>query len=138
MGENVDPDLEEMKLIERFQKNLPRIRQSAGLSIKDLAQELDVSRQTVYELESGKRRMSKIQYLAIRFVLMTHGLEDEDTLTAKALDTLVDAPTIQELTKFNQVRIGPMSYMSTLTGLIASGVLLAAPAIKDAFTKNKG
>ena len=124
MGENVDPDLEEMKLIERFQKNLPRIRQSAGLSIKDLAQELDVSRQTVYELESGKRRMSKIQYLAIRFVLMTHGLEDEDTLTAKALDTLVDAPTIQELTKFNQVRIGPMSYMSTLTGLLSLPLII--------------
>ena len=55
-----------------LQSNLFSIRQIIGWTAADLGDLLDVSRQTIYNLERGKLDMSLVQYLAI-----TKVVEDE-------------------------------------------------------------
>lgn len=55
--------------IERFAKYLSAIRKIYGLSSEKLAEYLDVSRITMINIETGKKPMSKVMYIAIRTFL---------------------------------------------------------------------
>ena len=55
--------------VELLQKYLSVIRTSAGWSAAELGNRLDVSRQMVSNLETGRNKMTRMQYLAIRQVL---------------------------------------------------------------------
>lgn len=77
---------EQKKIVARLQDNLFTIRQLAGWSAKDLGRLLDVTVQTIYNLERGKPQMSWIQYLAIRKILE---IEIESQQDNKALSTAV-------------------------------------------------
>lgn len=55
----------QQNIVSRMQDNLYTIRQLAGWSAEELAERLDVTKQTVYNLERGKPKMSWVQYLAL-------------------------------------------------------------------------
>ena len=59
---------ERQKSIEKLVKNLPSLRAVAGLSQKDLAEMIGVSRQTIVYIENGKRKMSWTLFLALMFI----------------------------------------------------------------------
>lgn len=52
--------------IAEFQKSVPCLRLIAGWSADDLAKRLDISRSKMYHIEHSKKRMTAIEYLAIR------------------------------------------------------------------------
>ena len=54
--------------IEILVENLPSLRAKIGITQEELANVLGVSRQTCYALETGKREMSWITFLAIVFI----------------------------------------------------------------------
>lgn len=60
---------EQARKVERLQENLYSIRQLAGWKAEKLAADLDVTKQTIYNLERGKPKMSLVQYLAIRTLI---------------------------------------------------------------------
>lgn len=91
----------------RLQRHLPLFRACAGWTAKDLADQLDVSRQSVSAWENydgGKEKkgvkLSKAYYLAIRHLLETAvivDVNDENALKKKhilgtMLEVLVDHP----------------------------------------------
>ena len=56
--------------IKNMQANLKLIRDVLGWSINKLAYELGCSKQTIINLEKGLYKMSKTQYLAMRYLLL--------------------------------------------------------------------
>lgn len=60
---------EQKAKVKRLQDSLYAIRKLAGWTAEDLAGMLDVTKQTIYNLERGKPKMSLIQYLAIRALI---------------------------------------------------------------------
>lgn len=54
--------------IEILVENLPSLRAKIGITQEELANILGISRQTYYSLETQKREMSWITYLAIVFI----------------------------------------------------------------------
>lgn len=55
--------------IKRLQANLLSIRKIAGWTAKDLGDRIGVTKQTISNLETGKAKLTQIQYIAIRAVL---------------------------------------------------------------------
>ena len=110
----------------RFQENLSLIRKAAGWSEVELAEKLDVTRQTISNLERFEKSgvaMSTIQYIAIRALLNDEILketncntEKEDTprdtdLLVCILQTLVDEP--EKYSEDEKNRIKSMANMLT-------------------------
>ena len=60
---------QQKRIVNRLQSNLYTIRQLAGWSADDLGELLDLTKQTIYNLERGKPKMSLVQYLAIRTII---------------------------------------------------------------------
>jgi len=54
-----------------LQENLEMLRKLFGWSAEQLGNRLDVTKQTILNLEHGVQKMSRIQYIAIRAVLET-------------------------------------------------------------------
>lgn len=57
------------QLIEIMQHNLKYIRKELNLTMKDLAKELDITRQTVINWEHGKTKINLISYYAIMYLI---------------------------------------------------------------------
>ena len=67
--------------ISRFQDSLATLRKVAGWSAEELGGRLDVTRQTIVNLETGQTKMTKIQYMAIRLAFEDEAQEnDNETL----------------------------------------------------------
>lgn len=81
-----------MKEIERLQDNLMLLRITANWSVQDLADKLDVTRQTVNNLEIKKTTMTKIQYLAIRSCFAYEEKISDNRILSQLLYCLVDHP----------------------------------------------
>lgn len=56
--------------VEAMQKNLRFLRKALGWSAQRLGEEIGVTRQTINNLESGKVKLSRTQYLALLFVFI--------------------------------------------------------------------
>ena len=78
-------------LVSRLQDSLASLRIVAGWSAERLSQELDVTRQTIVNLETGKTKMSKIQYLAIRSVFETETNTKNKEVLLQLMDVMVDS-----------------------------------------------
>lgn len=92
--------------VERLQKNLYLIRASAGWSASELGKKLGVSRQMISNLESGRNKMTVMQYHAIRNVINDEieSCEEEDTAMMRALlFALVDEPERFSPEEYNKV-----------------------------------
>ena len=57
---------EELKL---FQDNMQLIRQLAGLTQEELGNQIGVTKQTINSIEKKKNKITKTQYIAMRFIL---------------------------------------------------------------------
>ena len=79
-----------------LQKNLALIRTCAGWSAAELGEKLDVSRQMVSNLETGRNKMTQMQYLAIRQVLAEEieksASKDDTQMLKDVIRVLVDEP----------------------------------------------
>ena len=77
--------------IYRLQKNLSTLRRVAGWSANDLAEMLDVSRQTIANLENSETlKMTRMQYHAIRRVLELENNAPNKEVLEKSVNVLVD------------------------------------------------
>ena len=84
-----------MDEIARMQKNLLLIRRTVGWTAEEFGQRIGVTRQTINNIESGRSRLTKTQYIAMRSVLDAEMLQSpqEDTeMLRLLLDVLVDHP----------------------------------------------
>lgn len=55
--------------IKIMQNNLVHIRKSIGLSAGEFGDYIGVTRQTIYNIETGRTKLTKVQYLAILYAL---------------------------------------------------------------------
>ena len=79
-------------LIENLAKNLPVLRARLGINQTELAAKIGIARQTLTAIESGKREMTWITFVALTLLF----LQNEET---KALLPVVDIYT-DELKQF--------------------------------------
>ena len=85
--------------VARLQDALPSLRKTAGWSAERLGQELDVTRQTIVNLETGKAKMTKVQYLAIRSVFDTEAKASGKETLLNLLVVMVDQDTPEKSRK---------------------------------------
>lgn len=83
-----------MEEIKRMQKNLLLIRRAVGWTAEEFGEQIGVTRQTINNIESGRNKLTKTQYIAMRTVLdieMTKNPEETEMVRI-LLDILVDNP----------------------------------------------
>ena len=73
-------------LIEKLTKNLPVLRAKLGINQTELAEKIGIARQTLTTIESGKREMTWVTFVALTLLFM----QNEET---KQLLTVVGAYT---------------------------------------------
>ena len=82
--------------VKLLQRNLALIRTCAGWSASELGTRLGVSRQMVSSLETGRNKMTRMQYLAIRQVLSEEiersSKEGDTQMLQDVIRVLVDEP----------------------------------------------
>lgn len=78
--------------IKLLQENLEVIRKIAGWTGQRMAEEIGVTRQTIGNLEKGRQKMSKTQYLALRSVLNFEIANSKNGELAIIIRVLVDEP----------------------------------------------
>lgn len=83
-----------MEEIIRMQKNLLLIRRTVGWTAEEFGEKIGVTRQTINNIESGRSKLTKTQYIAMRSILDAEMVQKpEDTEMLKVLlDVLVDHP----------------------------------------------
>lgn len=83
-----------MEEIIRMQENLLLIRRTVGWTAEEFGERIGVTRQTINNIESGRNKLTKTQYIAMRSVLDAEIIQaPEDTEMLKVLlDVLVDNP----------------------------------------------
>ncbi len=83
-----------MEEIIRMQENLLLLRRTVGWTAEEFGEKIGVTRQTINNIESGRNKLTKTQYIAMRSVLdaeMVQAPEDTEMLKV-LLDVLVDHP----------------------------------------------
>ncbi len=83
-----------MEEIMRMQEHLLLIRRTVGWTAEEFGERIGVTRQTINNIESGRNKLTKTQYIAIRSVLdaeIAQGPEDTEMLKV-LLDVLIDHP----------------------------------------------
>lgn len=78
---------------EKFQRNLQCIRMLLNLTPEELGKRLDISRQTIMNLESAKAEMTVIQYFALKVTLNKVFREQ----TSKGLESIREMLSIPAL-----------------------------------------
>jgi len=68
-------DAQKKVLIKRLTENLPTLRAKLRVSQSELADRIGVTRQTLTAIESGKREMTWVTFVALTLLLM----QNEDT-----------------------------------------------------------
>ena len=83
-----------MNEIERLQKYLLLVRRTVGWSAEEFGERIGVTRQTINNLEAGRNRLTKTQYIAMRSVLDAEiaAYPDETEMLRLILDVFVDNP----------------------------------------------
>ena len=59
-----------MEEIIRMQDNLLLIRRTVGWTAEEFGEKIGVTRQTINNIESGRNKLTKTQYIALRCVLV--------------------------------------------------------------------
>lgn len=83
-----------MEEIDRMQTNLLLIRRTVGWTAEEFGEKIGVTRQTINNIEAGRNKLTKTQYIAMRSVLDAEMAQNpEDTAMLRTLlDVLVDHP----------------------------------------------
>ncbi|RJV24828.1 XRE family transcriptional regulator [Coprococcus sp. AF18-48] len=84
----------EMEEILRMQENLLLIRRTVGWTAEAFGERIGVTRQTINNIEAGRNKLTKTQYIAMRSVLDAEINQhpDETEMLRLLLDVLVDSP----------------------------------------------
>ncbi|MDO4453960.1 MAG: helix-turn-helix transcriptional regulator [Eubacteriales bacterium] len=83
-----------MEEILRMQENLLLIRRTVGWTAEAFGERIGVTRQTINNIEAGRNKLTKTQYIAMRSVLDAEINQhpDETEMLRLLLDVLVDSP----------------------------------------------
>lgn len=83
-----------MEEIQRLQNNLLLIRRTVGWTAEEFGEKIGVTRQTINNIESGRSRLTKTQYIAMRSVLDAEMARcpDETEMLGMILDVFIDHP----------------------------------------------
>ena len=83
-----------MNEIERLQKYLLLIRRTVGWSAEEFGERIGVTRQTINNIEAGRNKLTKTQYIAMRSVLDAEiaSFPSETEMLRLILDVFVDNP----------------------------------------------
>lgn len=83
-----------MEEIQRMQDNLLLIRRSVGWTASEFGDQIGVTRQTINNIESGRNKLTKTQYIAMRSVIDAEIVRhpDETEMVKTLLNILVDHP----------------------------------------------
>lgn len=110
--------------IKRFNDILLLVRHIIGWSAEDFGERIGVTRQTINNLENGRGKLNKTQYIAMRSVIETEMEEhpDETEMLKVLLDSHVDHPE---------------NYTEEAKKEIYQKAAMLAPAITSDTTKRK-
>ncbi|OUM20989.1 hypothetical protein CBW42_05245 [Butyricicoccus porcorum] len=83
-----------MDEIQRMQDNLLLIRRAVGWSAEEFGNQIGVTRQTINNIENGRNKLTKTQYIAMRSVLDAEiaRCPEETDMLRTMLDVFVDHP----------------------------------------------
>lgn len=83
-----------MEEIIRLQNNLLLIRRTVGWTAEEFGEKIGVTRQTINNIESGRNKLTKTQYIAMRSILDAEMIQkpDDTGMLKVLLDVLVDHP----------------------------------------------
>ena len=83
-----------MDEIIRMQEYLLLIRRTVGWTAEEFGEKIGVARQTINNIESGRNKLTKTQYIAMRSVLDAEMIQkpDDTEMLKVLLDVLVDHP----------------------------------------------
>lgn len=83
-----------MDEIKRMQDNLLLIRRAIGWTAEEFGEQIGVTRQTINNIESGRNKLTKTQYIAMRSVMEVEMAKHpkETEMVRTLLDMLVDHP----------------------------------------------
>ncbi len=83
-----------MEEIQRMQDNLLLIRRTVGWTAEEFGEQIGVTRQTINNIENGRNKLTKTQYIAMRSVIEAEMAKhpDETEMLRMLLDMLVDHP----------------------------------------------
>lgn len=83
-----------MEEIRRMQEHLLLIRRTVGWTAEVFGDRIGVTRQTINNLEAGRNRLNKTQYIAMRSVLDMEMIQypEETKMLRLILDVFVDHP----------------------------------------------
>lgn len=85
-------------LIENFQTSMRAIRLLMGYSIIELAEYIGVTRQTINNLETGKSKMSTVQFLSLAAVVDNHIATNGDAY--QTIETILNNNSRQSTNRF--------------------------------------
>ena len=116
---------EKMEEIRRMQENLLLIRRAIGWTAEDLGKQIGVTRQTINNIEKGRNRLTKTQYIAIRSVIDEEIKKhmDETEMVRVLLDVFVDHP--EKYSKEDSEKL------LTQANMIAPSILAGTATRKD-------
>ena len=111
-----------MNEIERLQKYLLLVRRTVGWSAEEFGERIGVTRQTINNLEAGRNKLTKTQYIAMRSVLDAEiaAYPDETEMLRLILDVFVTPSILAGSTSRKDVS------KSMITFAAAMGVMLGA------------
>ena len=83
-----------MEEIQRMQDNLLLIRRAIGWTASEFGEQIGVTRQTINNIESGRNKLTKTQYIAMRSVIDAEIIKhpEETEMVKILLDMLIDHP----------------------------------------------
>jgi len=114
-----------MDEIARMQEHLLLIRRTVGWTAEDFGERIGVTRQTINNIESGRNKLSKTQYIAMRSVLDAEIAQypEETEMLRTLLEILVDNPEKYKKSEREQVL--------SKANMIAPSILTGASTRKE-------
>ena len=94
-----------MEEIQRMQDNLLLIRRTIGWTAAEFGDQIGVTRQTINNIESGRNKLTKTQYIAMRSVIDAEIVKhpEETQMVETLLDMLIDHPENYSKADYNEL-----------------------------------
>ncbi len=94
-----------MEEIQRMQDNLLLIRRAIGWTAAEFGDQIGVTRQTINNIESGRNKLTKTQYIAMRSVIDAEIVKhpNETEMVKILLDMLIDHPENYSKTDYDEL-----------------------------------
>lgn len=104
-SENKNKGVIDMDEIIRMQENLLLIRRTVGWTAEEFGDRIGVTRQTINNIEFGRNKLTKTQYIAMRSVLDAEMAQspDDTAMLRLILDALVDHPDRYDETERSEI-----------------------------------